>query len=61
MLPESERIQALEVAKRLVTSLEHPDISEHTRVEALRDAASIVSSLDKPEDAMLKFAYTVGS
>ncbi|ROV88726.1 hypothetical protein VMCG_10045 [Cytospora schulzeri] len=58
MLAESERVQALETAKRLVASLEKPNVSEGVRVEALRDAGTIVSSLEKTEDAMLKFAYT---
>lgn len=61
MLPESERIQTLETAKRLVASLEKPNVSEDARVEALRGAGSIVSSLEETEDALLKFAYTVGS
>ncbi|XXH05561.1 hypothetical protein Hte_011993 [Hypoxylon texense] len=61
MLSETDRIEALEAAQKLVACLSdnsESSRSESTRVQALRTANGLIRSLEKPEDGLMKFAYS---
>ncbi|KAL7620314.1 hypothetical protein AAE478_009308 [Parahypoxylon ruwenzoriense] len=62
MLSDTDRLEALEAAQKLVASLSEnseSSRSETNRVQALQTANNIIRSLEKPEDGLLKFAYSV--
>ncbi|KAI1774671.1 S-adenosyl-L-methionine-dependent methyltransferase [Hypoxylon cercidicola] len=61
MLSETDRIEALEAARKLVAYLSdesESSRSESTRVQAVRTANGLVRSIEKPEDGLMKLAYS---
>lgn len=62
MLPEPERLEALEIASAITKTLSGKpgsDLSESSRVDALEAARKLQNTLEKPGDGMLKVASTV--
>ncbi|KAF3059903.1 Demethylsterigmatocystin 6-O-methyltransferase [Daldinia childiae] len=60
MLPESERLEALEIASAITKTLSGKpgsDLSESSRVQALEAIRKLQNTLEKPEDGMLKVAF----
>ncbi|KAI2768746.1 S-adenosyl-L-methionine-dependent methyltransferase [Daldinia loculata] len=61
MLPEPERLEALEIASAITKTLSGKpgsDLSESSRVDALEAARKLQNTLEKPGDGMLKVAST---
>ncbi|KAI1654256.1 S-adenosyl-L-methionine-dependent methyltransferase [Daldinia decipiens] len=60
MLPESERLEALEIASAITKTLSGKpgsDLSESSRIDALEAVRKLQNTLEKPGDGMLKAAF----